>query len=293
MNKKYIAPTELPINKDGSVFHLHVKPGQLANKIILVGDPGRVSMVASHFKQVECDVQNREFHTITGTYQGKRISCVSTGIGCDNIDIVMNELDALVNVDFTNREVKDEIRQLEIVRIGTSGGLQPNTPIGTFVCSERSIGFDGVLNFYAGRDAVCDLPMERAFINHMGWTGTLCAPTAYAIHADEELVNRIAAKDMVRGITIAGNGFYGPQGRNVRKQPADPHQNTKIESFEYDGLHITNFEMESSALAGLSKLMGHKATTVCMIIANRLIKEMNTGYKNTIDHLIKTVLDRI
>lgn len=293
MNKKYIAPTELPINKDGSVFHLHVKPGQLANKIILVGDPGRVSMVASHFKQVECNVQNREFHTITGTYQGKRISCVSTGIGCDNIDIVMNELDALVNVDFTNREVKDEIRQLEIVRIGTSGGLQPNTPIGTFVCSERSIGFDGVLNFYAGRDAVCDLPMERAFINHMGWTGTLCAPTAYAIHADEELVNRIAAKDMVRGITIAGNGFYGPQGRNVRIQPADPHQNTKIESFEYDGLHITNFEMESSALAGLSKLMGHKATTVCMIIANRLIKEMNTGYKNTIDHLIKTVLDRI
>ncbi len=293
MNKKYIAPTELPINKDGSVFHLHVKPGQLANKIILVGDPGRVSMVASHFQQVECDVQNREFHTITGTYQGKRISCVSTGIGCDNIDIVMNELDALVNVDFTNREVKDEIRQLEIVRIGTSGGLQPNTPIGTFVCSERSIGFDGVLNFYAGRDAVCDLPMERAFINHMGWTGTLCAPTAYAIHADEELVNRIAAKDMVRGITIAGNGFYGPQGRNVRIQPADPHQNTKIESFEYDGLHITNFEMESSALAGLSKLMGHKATTVCMIIANRLIKEMNTGYKNTIDHLIKTVLDRI
>ena len=293
MNKKYIAPTELPINKDGSVFHLHVKPGQLANKIILVGDPGRVSMVASHFQQVECDVQNREFHTITGTYHGKRISCVSTGIGCDNIDIVMNELDALVNVDFTNREVKDEIRQLEIVRIGTSGGLQPNTPIGTFVCSERSIGFDGVLNFYAGRDAVCDLPMERAFINHMGWTGTLCAPTAYAIHADEELVNRIAAKDMVRGITIAGNGFYGPQGRNVRIQPADPHQNTKIESFEYDGLHITNFEMESSALAGLSKLMGHKATTVCMIIANRLIKEMNTGYKNTIDHLIKTVLDRI
>lgn len=293
MNKKYIAPTELPINKDGSVFHLHVKPGQLANKIILVGDPGRVSMVASHFQQVECNVQNREFHTITGTYQGKRISCVSTGIGCDNIDIVMNELDALVNVDFTKREVKDEIRQLEIVRIGTSGGLQPNTPIGTFVCSERSIGFDGVLNFYAGRDAVCDLPMERAFINHMGWTGTLCAPTAYAIHADEELVNRIAAKDMVRGITIAGNGFYGPQGRNVRIQPADPHQNTKIESFEYDGLHITNFEMESSALAGLSKLMGHKATTVCMIIANRLIKEMNTGYKNTIDHLIKTVLDRI
>lgn len=293
MNKKYIAPTELPINEDGSVFHLHVKPGQLANKIILVGDPGRVPMVANYFQQVECDVQSREFHTITGTYQGKRISCVSTGIGCDNIDIVMNELDALVNVDFTKREVKEEIKQLEIVRIGTSGGLQLNTPVGTFVCSERSIGFDGVLNFYAGRNAVCDLPMERAFINHMGWSGTLCAPAAYAIHADDDLVNRIAADDMVRGITIAGNGFYGPQGRDIRTQPADPHQNDKIESFEYEGLHITNYEMESSALAGLSKLMGHKATTVCLIIANRLIKEMRTGYKNTIDHLIKTVLDRI
>ena len=293
MNKKYIAPTELPINEDGSVFHLHVKPGQLANKIILVGDPGRVPMVANYFQQVECDVQSREFHTITGTYQGKRISCVSTGIGCDNIDIVMNELDALLNVDFTKREVKEEIKQLEIVRIGTSGGLQLNTPVGTFVCSERSIGFDGVLNFYAGRNAVCDLPMERAFINHMGWSGTLCAPAAYAIHADDDLVNRIAADDMVRGITIAGNGFYGPQGRDIRIQPADPHQNDKIESFEYEGLHITNYEMESSALAGLSKLMGHKATTVCLIIANRLIKEMRTGYKNTIDHLIKTVLDRI
>ena len=293
MAKKYIAPSELPINEDGSVFHLHVKPEQLAKKIILVGDPGRVPTVASHFEQVECDVQSREFRTITGTYQGKRISCVSTGIGCDNIDIVMTELDALVNVNFQTREVNDDIKHLEIVRIGTSGGLQPNTPVGSFVCSARSIGFDGVLNFYAGRNAVCDLSMEHAFLTHMGWSGTLCAPAAYAIYADEELVNRIAADDMVRGITVAGNGFYGPQGRDVRIQPADPNQNEKIESFEYDGLHITNFEMESSAVAGLSKLMGHKATTVCLIIANRLIKEMNTGYKNTIDQLIKTVLDRI
>ena len=293
MTKKYIPATELPINEDGSVFHLHVKPEQLAEKIILVGDPGRVPTVAKHFETTECDVQSREFRTITGTYQGKRISCVSTGIGCDNIDIVMTELDALANVDFQTREVKDTIRHLEIVRIGTSGGLQPNTPIGTFVCSERSIGFDGVLNFYAGRNAVCDLPMERAFINHMGWSGNFCAPAPYAIHADEELVNRISGNDMVRGITIAANGFYGPQGRDVRLQPADPQQNAKIKTFEFDGLHITNFEMESSALAGLSKLMGHQATTVCLIIANRLIKEMNTGYKNTIDNLIKTVLDRI
>ena len=279
MSKKYIAPSELPINKDGSVFHLHVKPNQLAHKIILVGDPGRVTTVAKHFDQIECDVQSREFHTITGTYQSKRISCVSTGIGCDNIDIVMTELDALVNVDFTTREVKDEIKQLEIVRIGTSGGLQSNTPVGTYVCSARSIGFDGVLNFYAGRNAICNLPMERAFINHMGWSGTLCAPAAYAIHADEELVSRIAANDMVRGITIAGNGFYGPQGRDVRISPADPQQNAKIETFEYDGLHVTNFEMESSAVAGLGKLMGHKATTVCLIIANRIAKEMNTSPK--------------
>ena len=293
MAKKYIAPSELPINEDGSVFHLHVKPEQLAKKIILVGDPGRVPTVASHFDKIECDVQSREFRTITGTYQGKHISCVSTGIGCDNIDIVMTELDALVNVDFTTREVKDEITQLEVVRIGTSGGLQPNTPVGTFVCSARSIGFDGVLNFYAGRNDVCNLNMEHTFLHHMKWNGTLCAPAPYCIHADEELVNRIAANDMVRGITIAANGFYGPQGRDVRIQPADPQQNAKIESFEYDGLHITNFEMESSAVAGLSKLMGHKATTVCLIIANRLAKEINTGYKNTIDSLIKTVLDRL
>ena len=293
MAKKYIAPSELPINEDGSVFHLHVKPGQLARKIILVGDQGRVPLVASHFDQVECYVQNREFRTITGTYKGKHISCVSTGIGCDNIDIVMTELDALFNVDFTTREVKDEIQQLEFVRIGTSGGLQHYTPIGSFVCSVRSIGFDGVLNFYAGRNEVCDLAMEKAFLQHMEWSGTMCAPAAYAIHADEELVNRIATDDMVRGITIAANGFYGPQGRDVRLATADPYQNAKIETFEYEGLHITNYEMESSAIAGLSKLMGHKATTVCLILANRLDKEIKTSYKNTIDTLIKTVLDRL
>ncbi|MBQ7553677.1 MAG: nucleoside phosphorylase [Bacteroidaceae bacterium] len=293
MEKKYIAPSELPINEDGSVFHLHVKPEQLADKVILVGDLGRVPTIASHFEKIECDIHNREFRTITGTYQGKRITCTSTGIGCDNIDIVMTELDALANVDFDTREVKESLRQLEIVRIGTSGGLQRNTPIGTFVCSERSIGFDGVVNFYAKRNQICDLAMERAFVNHMGWCGTLGAPAAYAVHADEELVNRIAGSDMMRGITIAANGFYGPQGRTVRLEVADPHQNEKIERFEFDGLRITNFEMESSALAGLAKMMGHRATTACLIIANRLVKEMDTGYKNTIDGLIKTVLDRI
>jgi len=291
--KKKFAPSELIINEDGSVFHLHVKPEWLADKVILVGDPGRVALVASHFTDIECDVQSREFHTITGWYQGKRITCMSTGIGCDNIDIVMNEIDALANIDFQTREEKDQLRSLEIVRIGTSGGLQPFTPVGTFVCAAKSIGFDGVLNFYQGRNAVCDLTMERAFLNHMGWTGNLCSPALYVIDCNQELLNRIAQDDMVRGITIAASGFFGPQGRELRIPLADPNQNKKIEQFEYKGMHITNFEMESSALAGLSRLMGHKATTVCMIIASRLVKEANTGYKNTIDTLIKTVLDRI
>jgi uridine phosphorylase len=291
--KKYFPSSELIINEDGSIFHLHVKPEQLAEKVILVGDPGRVSLVASHFESRECEVESREFRTVTGVYKGKRITVLSTGIGCDNIDIVVNELDALANIDFKTREEKSELRSLELVRIGTCGGLQPNTPVGTFVVSEKSIGFDGLLNFYSGRNAVCDLPFERAFIAHMGWTGNTCIPYPYVIDANKELTERIAGSDMVKGVTIAAGGFFGPQGRELRIPLADPRQNEKIESFEYKGYRVTNFEMESSALAGLSRLMGHRATTVCMVIANRLIKEANTGYKNTIDTLIKTVLDRI
>ncbi|MCF2551055.1 nucleoside phosphorylase [Bacteroides caecigallinarum] len=291
--KEYFASSELIINEDGSVFHLHLKPEQLAGKVILVGDPGRVATVASHFDSKECEVESREFRTITGTYKGKRITVVSTGIGCDNIDIVMNELDALANIDFRTRYEKDELKSLEMVRIGTCGGLQPNTPVGTFICSEISVGFDGLLNFYEGRNAVCDLPLERALLNHLGWSGNICSPAPYAIHANEEMVERIAGGDMVRGITVACGGFFGPQGRKLRVPLADPHQNEKIESFEYDGRRITNFEMESSALAGLARLMGHKATTVCMVIANRVAKEADTGYKNQIDDLIKLVLERI
>lgn len=291
--KKYFAPSELLINEDGSVFHLHVKPGQLADKVILVGDPGRVALVASHFDNKEFEVSSREFQTCTGSYKGKRITVVSTGIGCDNVDIVMNELDALANIDFNTREENETFRQLEFVRIGTCGGLQPNTPVGTFICSRKSIGFDGLLNFYAGRDEACDLDFEKAFLAHMKWTGNIGAPAPYVIDADAELVGRIAKDDMVPGVTIAANGFFGPQGRELRVPLADPEQNDKIESFEYKGHRITNFEMESSALAGLSKLMGHKATTVCMVIANRLIKEADTGYRNTIDTLINTVLERL
>lgn len=290
---KYFAESELIINGDGSIFHLHVKPEQLADKVILVGDPGRVALVASHFETKECEVESREFKTVTGTYKGKRITVTSTGIGCDNIDIVMNEIDALANIDFNTRMEKENIRQLEIVRIGTCGGLQPYTPEGTFICSVKSVGFDGLLNFYQGRNAVCDLAMERALLNHLGWSGNMCAPAPYVIDADSELVGRIAGDDMVRGVTVACGGFFGPQGRQLRIPLADPNQNEKIENFEYQGMKITNFEMESSALAGLSRLMGHKATTVCMVIANRRAGKANTGYKNQIDDLITLVLDRI
>lgn len=288
---KYFAPSELIINPDGSIFHLHVKPEQLADKVILVGDPGRVSLVAAHFESRECEIESREFRTVTGIYQGKRITVVSTGIGCDNIDIVVNELDALANIDFETRQEKPQLRSLELVRIGTCGGLQPYTPVGTYVCSEKSIGFDGLLNFYAGRNEVCDLDFEAAFTRHMNWSALLCAP--YVIDASAELIGRINQGDMVNGVTIACGGFFGPQGRELRIPLADPQQNQKIEAFEWNGYRITNFEMESSALAGLARLMGHKAMTVCMVIANRLAKEANAGYKSSIDDLIKRVLDRI
>ena len=288
---KFFAESELIINGDGSIFHLHVKPEQLADKVILVGDPGRVSLVASHFDSKECDIESREFHTITGTYHRKRISVVSTGIGCDNIDIVLNELDALANIDFKTRTEKEQLRQLTLVRIGTCGGLQEYTPVGTFIASEKSIGFDGLLNFYSGRNDVCDLPFEEAFKQHMQWNPQLCAP--YVIDADKETLERIAGDEMVRGVTIACGGFFGPQGRELRIPLADPKQNEKVESFEYNGYRITNFEMESSALAGLARLMGHKAVTCCMVIANRRAKNVNANYKNSIDELIKLVLERI
>lgn len=293
MEKRYFAESELIINADGSAFHLHLKPENLADKVILVGDPGRVSLVASHFESRECEVESREFHTVTGICNGKRITVISTGIGCDNIDIVLNEIDALANIDFSTRTEKDEPRHLDIVRIGTCGGLQPYVPAGTFICSKTSIGFDGLLNFYAGRNQVCDLQLERALLNHLGWSGNVCAPAPYAINADAELVERIARTDMVRGITVACGGFFGPQGRRLRLELADPEQNSKIESFEYNGRRITNYEMESSALAGLARLMGHHATTVCMVIANRVERKADTSYKNHIDDLIRIVLERI
>ena len=288
---KHFPESELIINADGSCFHLHLKPEQLADRVILVGDPARVNTVAAHFDSIECEVQSREFHTITGNYKGKRITCQSHGIGCDNIDIVMNELDTLANIDYETRTERPEHRTLTCVRIGTCGGLQPFTPTGSFVASVKSIGFDGLLNFYADRNKVCDLELEEAFKEHMQWNPIKGAP--YVSIADADLIEQIAQDDMVRGYTISCGGFYGPQGRVLRAEIADPDQNQKVESFEYNDLKICNFEMESSALAGLASLLGHRAMTCCMVIANRYAKEMNTEYKNSIDTLIQKVLDRI
>ncbi len=288
---KHFPPSELIINSDGSIFHLHLQPNQLADRVILVGDPDRVALVAANFDSIEVEVANREFKTITGLYKGKRISVISTGIGTDNIDIVMNELDALCNIDLVNRTEKEEKKQLTIVRIGTSGGMQPDIPLGSFLISEKSIGFDGMLNFYAGRDSVSDLEFESAMKQHLNWNPQLAAP--YVVSADDELVERIGQNEMLKGITISANGFYGPQGRVLRLDLADMQLNDKIESFRYGDEKITNYEMESSAIAGLSKLMGHKAMTVCCIIANRRVEAANTNYKPYIEQLTRIVLDRI
>ena len=289
--KRVIEESELIIRDDGSVFHLNMKPSQLADRVILVGDPGRVELIASRFDSVESRTSNREFVSATGSYQGKRITVLSTGIGTDNIDIVMNELDALVNIDLATRTVNDTLRSLTIVRIGTCGGMQEDVPLGSFVASEYSIGIDGVLNFYAGRDAVSDLDMERAFVTATDWNPQKAAP--YVVKADDELTDRIAADDMIRGMTISANGFYAPQGRVVRLQLDDPDVNSKIRAFRYGGLKVCNYEMEGSLIAGLSRMMGHKALTVCCVIANRFAKEANVNYKGGIECLIDKVLHRI
>ena len=288
---KYFSESELILNADGSIFHLHLLPHQLAEKIILVGDPDRVELVASFFDTHECVVANREFKTITGMYKEKRITVLSTGIGTDNIDIVMNELDALANIDLNTRTKKTQFKQLDIVRIGTCGGMQPDIPLGSFLASEHSIGFDGVLNFYAGRNEVADLQFEEAFKKHMSWSPLKASP--YIVKANKELLERITQHDMLRGVTISSNGFYGPQGRVLRLGLDDPSMNDKIESFRYNNHKITNYEMEGSAIAGLAKLMGHKAMTVCCVIANRRVKAVNTDYKSVMLALIEKVLERI
>lgn len=291
MKNKVIAPSELIINPDGSVFHLHLLPEQLTDRIILVGDPGRVDIVAEHFHTRTFEVSSREFHTIGGTYNGKPIMCLSHGIGPDNIDIVINELDALANIDFNTREVRPDHRQLTMVRIGTSGALQPELIVGTPVIAEKAIGFDGVLNYYAGRNEVADLDFERDFCEHTGWNPLWAKP--YVVNADEELVNQIGRDDMVRGNTISAVGFYGPQGRELRLPLANPDLNRRIEEFRHNGRKVTNYEMESAPLQGLGRLMGHRAMTVCSIIANRMRHDVTPNYKTAIRDLIATVLERI
>lgn len=288
---RIIPASELIINEDGSVFHIHLRPDQLRDNIIFVGDPGRVDMVASYFDSIDYNVSSREFHAIAGTYKGKEMMVISHGIGPDNIEICVTELDALANVDFKTRKVKPQHRTLNIIRIGTSGSLQEDLHIGDFVIADKGTGFDGILNFYADRDTVCDLEFEKQFCKHVDWDKTWAAP--YTVDADRELVEKIGRDDMVRGFTIAAVGFYAPQGRMVRLKLKDPNLNEKIESFRYEGRPITNFEMESACLQGLSKLLGHKAMTVCCIIAERRLTKANTDYKPKVKALVETVLDRI
>ena len=288
---KVIAPSEFIINSDGSAFHIHVRPDQLTDRIILVGDPGRVNMVAEFFDTKTFEVSSREFHTIGGTYKGKPIMCISHGIGPDNIDIVITELDALANLDFETREIKENFRQLTMVRIGTSGAMQPEITIGTPVIAEKSLGFDGVLNYYAGRENVVDQEFEDAFKKFVNWNPLWASP--YVVDADPELVAQIGQDDMVRGNTISAVGFYGPQGREVRLPLAHPTLNSLIEKFDFKGRHITNYEMESAPLQGLGKMMGHRCMTVCSIIANRMNNNANPNYKNAMHDLVKTVLERI
>lgn len=285
------APSELILNADGSVFHLHLLPEQISDKIILVGDQNRVDLVSSYFDFIECRVENREFRTVTGIYKGKRLTVLSTGIGTDNIDIVLTELDALVNIDLQKREDKQKKTSLSLVRIGTSGGLQEFVPEGTFVASEYSLGFDGLINYYADSEKVISKDFSEAFIAQTGYSSKFAYP--YVVKDSDELLERIAQDDMVRGITISAPGFYGPQGRAIRLPLADADLNNKIIGFDYKGHKVTNFEMEGSAIAGLSAMLGHKALTICLIIANRFGKRFIGDYKPYMQKLIETVLERI
>lgn len=289
---KRIAESELIINPDGSVFHLHIRPEELADKVILVGDPGRVNMIAKYLDKgsIEFDRSNRELHTITGRYNGKRITVMSTGMGTDNIDIVMTELDALANIDFKTRLPKEEHRKLTILRVGSSGSIRPEIPLGSYVFSKMSVGFDGVLNWYADGEKVREDDIEKAFIEHMDWPERYATP--YFVKADEKLAKAFEPYT-IQGITMSAPGFYGPQGRSVRMKLTVPDLINRMESFRFGEWKITNIEMESSALAGMAAILGHEAGTVCLIIANRYALESNADYKPLMEGLIKLSLDTL
>ena len=289
-----IPESELIINGNGSVFHLHMKPEQLADNVIMMGDPGRIDILADYLSDIECRNANREFVSITGKYKGKRITALSHGIGPDNIDIVMTELDALANVDFETREVKPVHRTLNILRIGTSGALHADIPLGSYVLSHISVGFDGVMNWYGNREKVTIPEVEEAFKEHMNWPDVL--PSPYFVKASPKIIDLM--RDItIKGVTISAPGFYGPQGRVVRIPLAMPNMLEDIESFRFstDGedYRITNFEMESSPLAGLAAHLGHNACTVCCIIANRYLKSSNPDYKPAIRKLVVESLERM
>ena len=285
-----IPSSELIINSDGSIFHLHIKPEELADTVILVGDPGRVELVSSFFESREFIRSSREFVTVTGKYKGKRITVLSTGIGTDNIDIVVNELDALANIDLKTREPKKEHNRLTLLRIGTSGAIQPDIPIGSFVLSHISVGCDGLLNWYANRDSISQLDMEQAFVKHFDWPLNL--PTPYFAKSSDRMI-KLFEKETIKGVTISASGFYGPQGRVLRLPLAMPDMVSKFESFRFNGDRITNFEMEGSAIAGLSVLLGHDAATVCCIIANRHLHESQPDYKPYIKKLVTLALEKL
>lgn len=285
-----IPGSELIINTDGSVFHLHLRPEDIADTIVMMGDPDRVKLVAESFDSIELDKQAREFHTITGTYRGHRVTAISHGIGTDNIDIVMTELDALANIDLETRLPKPEHRRLTLLRIGTCGAAQPDIPLGSYILSHVSIGFDGVLNWYRDGESIFLKDFEEAFVAHMGWPARL--PSPYFVRASQKIIDRL--KDWtVKGMTVSAPGFYGPQGRHVRLVPAIVDLVPKLESFTFQGYRVTNLEMESSCLAGMSSLLGHDAATVCLAIANRHVHESNPDYRPLMENLLARALDSL
>lgn len=286
-----IKNSELILNRDGSIFHLHLKPEQIADTVLLVGDPGRVETITRFFDKTEFTVRNREFHTATGTYKGKRLSVLSTGIGTDNIDIVVNELDALVNINLETREPTPEHKTLRLIRIGTSGSLQADIPVNAWLLSRKSVGFDGMITFYANRELVCDMQFEKALREYTGWSQDL--PTPYTVDASEELLAKFAGFPFMEGVNISAPGFYGPQGRELRLPLAVPELNERLEDFSFHDLRITNYEMESSAIYGLSRMLGHEALTICLVIANRVTREANNNYQPEMEKLIRFVLDKL
>lgn len=287
---KIIAETELILNSNGSVYHLKLLPENIAENIIIVGDQGRVETVSSFFDTIDFKIQNREFVTHSGTYNGKRIMVLSSGIGTDNIDILVNELDAAVNIDLKTRTIKKEHTSLNIVRIGTSGALQKDIAVDSFVVSSHGLGFDGLLNYYLDLPKVNDNAISEAFIQQTNWDKNL--PYPYAVKGSEKLINQIGF-DLTKGITATAPGFYGPQGRKLRLTPWVEDFNQQLTDFKFKENRITNFEMETSALYGLGALLGHQTCTVCAIIANRVAKEYSKDYHAAVEKLIKLVLERL